>query len=320
MFFYVYLAPQVISVAQENGPLGMQALIAILRGLVENCFVADFEDHRVQTAIGQEIQDLPEDYDRKIVKEILSILAKRHRFLYCLIPDYDGVKSDTECVKEQAEVAMLDLLLLEDDEEYVEHVETATVLTYQHTEFEANRAKLIADGLTLVPNAMDGNEFMENYLKKGLRPARSIVICDKLFGEKYKGNYQYTTQRFFRWLETILVEPDSCVVTFHCAPPDPENGARDLEVMRRELAACKSGRIAGIRLKLQLYSSDTTNFLPHQRYLLTDQLALSIDPGMDFLDPRTGQIRSISFSYKSMEQVDKLLKSYEAGRQPEIDL
>ncbi len=320
MFFYVYLAPEVISIAHQNGPLGMQALIAILRGFLQNCFLTDFEDYRVQTAIGQYVDALPEDYDRKMVKEILRVLEKRHRFMYCLVPDYEGLKTDEECVKEQADAAMIDLLLLQHADEAIEDLETSTLFDYQHTDFEANRSRLVSDGVTLEANGMDGTAFMERYLRKGLRPATSIIICDRLFGEKYRGNYQYTTERFFGWLKTILIEPDSCVVTFHCGQPDPENGARDLDVMRKQLAACKSGRIAGIRLKLQLYSSDTPNFLPHQRYLLTDQFALSIDPGMDFLDPKTGQIRSISFSYKSMEQVDKLLKSYEAGRQPEIDL
>jgi hypothetical protein len=320
MFFYVYLAPEVISVAHENGQLGMQALIAILRGLLQNCFIADFEDYTVQEAISAQLNELPDDYDRKLIKEILRVLQKRNRFMYCLIPDYDGGKSADECAKEQVETAMLDLLILREEDESVELAEIATLLNYQHTDFERDRANLVSDGLTLAAAAMDGTEFMETYLKKGLRPARSIVICDRFFGERYLGNYQYSAEQFFRWLETVLLEPDSCVVTFHCGQPDPDNGARDLKVMRRELTACKSGRIVGIRLKLQLYSTDTSNFLPHQRFLSTDQFALSIDPGMDFLDPRTGRIRGLSFSYKNMDQVDKVIESYAAGRHPEIEL
>ncbi len=92
-------------------------------------------------------------------------------------PDYSGVKSNDECVKEQIDASMLDLLLLEDVDEAVEHAETSTLFDYQHTEFEADRARIISDGgVTLAASAMNGSEFMETYLKT--RTPAGKLDCD----------------------------------------------------------------------------------------------------------------------------------------------
>jgi hypothetical protein len=247
-------------------------------------------------------------------------MEKRNRFVYCLGRDNEGDKNDVECVKEQAEGALLDLLLLVDTDDAFEDTESATLFDYQHTEFEANRTKLVSEGLMLIASELDGKELLDRYLKKGLRSASSILVCDKLFGERYQGNYEYSAKILFRWLEQVLVDPDSCTLTFHCGEPNPEDGSRDLDMMRKELTALKTGRLVRFGLKLQLYSTDTRNFLPHPRFIVTDQFAIAIDPGMDFMDPYTRKNRDLMLNYKSRRQLDKLLDSYQAGRLPELEL
>src|SRR6266542_2892069 len=288
MFFYVYLQPEVISVAQKNGALGLQVLISILRGFLQNCCLAEFENYRVQPAIAEKVERLDDNYDRKIIKELFRVMEKRNRFIYCL-PNHEEAESEVECAKDQAEEAMLDLLLLVDEDDEFEMIEVATLFDYQHSEFEVVRSKLVAEGLTLAADALAGKEMLDRYLKKALRYASSIVVCDRLFGEKYAGNYEYSAKVLFQWLEQALADPASCAFTFHCGEPDPDAGARDLDTMRRELTGFKVGRLVGFRLKLQLYGTDTRDFLPHQRFIITDQLAIAVDPGMDFMNPRTGR-------------------------------
>lgn len=169
MFFYVYLHPEVISIARQNGALGLQVLISILRGFLPNCFIAEFQDYRVQEAIKEELDKLDDDFDRKLIKEIFRVMEKRNRFVYCLVPDYASPKSDDDTAKEQAEEAMLDLLLLVDQDDDFEMVEIATLFDYQHSEFEAVRSKLVAEGLTLAADGLAGKEVLDLYLKKALR-------------------------------------------------------------------------------------------------------------------------------------------------------
>jgi hypothetical protein len=56
-------------------------------------------------------------------------------------------------------------------------------------------------------------------------------------------------------------------------------------------------------MEIQFYqfpSSD--NALPHERFILTDQIALSIDRGLDFLDKNTRKNRDVDIGYKSLRK------------------
>ena len=112
MIFYVYLEPEVISVAKEDGPYAMQCFISILRGFLQNCFIAEFEDYRVQQAIKEQVAALPNTFDRTVIKKLFAALAKRNRFIYCLVSDEGSRRDDVACVLEQAAAAFLDLLLI----------------------------------------------------------------------------------------------------------------------------------------------------------------------------------------------------------------
>jgi hypothetical protein len=59
MVFYVYLDPEIIGIAQQQGIFAIQNLLGIVQGFVENCFLAEFEDYRIQQAIGEYVKNLP---------------------------------------------------------------------------------------------------------------------------------------------------------------------------------------------------------------------------------------------------------------------
>jgi hypothetical protein len=84
MIFYIYLDPDVLSVNNLANDFAMQALIGALRGFTQNCCIAEFEDYRVQDAIKEQVKNLPDTYERKLVKKLLAAIAKRNRFIYCL--------------------------------------------------------------------------------------------------------------------------------------------------------------------------------------------------------------------------------------------
>jgi hypothetical protein len=195
--------------------------------------------------------------------------------------------------------------------------ETATLNTYQYTRFARDRANLAGGGVTLEEGELDELVFLDKFLKKALKYARSIEICDKIFGDRYGGNYKYTAQVFFNWLEQNLVDPDKCKIIIHCGVPEDSW----LDVMKEHLISLKSGRLAGVTIKLCLYDQVSVNAaLPHDRFIITDQIALGFPRGMDFLNKATRKNRDLTLDYKNKDQVNKLIASYAIGGRPEIDL
>ena len=312
MIFYVYLDPDVILRAQAGGEYGMQTLIAILSGFLDNCFVAEFYDESVQATLKENVKRLPEGFDRKRIMVLLNTLKTRNRFIYCLTPDYSYQKSLLECVREQAGPLLLDLVLLPEvpvEEELMAPAAIAALANYQFTRFEDHRRELARDGVTLRPGELSEDELLERYFKKALMYARSIEICDRMFGRKYNADYKYTIEKFFQWLARVLLEPDRCSVTIHCEEPDDQS--RDLETLKTDLTNCKIARLITIDMKLFVYQMPNSSaHLPHDRFIITDQIAIGIPRGMGFLDPDTGQNRDLTLDYKNRSGVQQLLNGY----------
>jgi hypothetical protein len=324
MIFYVYLDPQIIAIARENGELGLQSLIGILYGLRQNCFIAEFDDYsdQIQKEIKEQIDELPETFDRKLIVELVRQMQKHNRFIYCLTTEYPYTKEALTYVKEQASQALLDLILLAEesvDQSEFEGIECATLFNYQHTQFERERSKISSEGITLAASKYGEQDFLNLYLKKALRFANYLEICDKVMGEKYKGNYEYTLRVFFAWLEQILNDPRNCKIIIHCGQPGDQS--RGLDAMKADLTGFKRGNFEDITLKLCIYEQPAgSDDLPHQRFIVTDQIALGLDRGMDFLSDRTRQNRDVTIDYKNNDEVNDLIASYAPSRQLEIDL
>jgi hypothetical protein len=320
MLFYVYMQPEVILVARDSGPFAMQALISFLRGATQNCCLAVFEDDRMRGQIAEAVESLPEDFDRKVLKTVLSILEKRHRFLYIVKPDYTGAQDDLSCVLETADSLGLDLLLLhhsnyEDDPPTT--AELCTLETYQHTNFEEERSRLANEGRTLQNGELAETDFLNRHFDKMFRYVQRIEICDRIFGRQFGVNFEYTIRTVLGWLETVIKDPDSCKLIFHIGTPQRAT----LEHIKTRLTAFRRGRLARLPIEIYVYDvPDPDQCLPHERFILTDQLALEIGRGMDFLDRTTHRNRDVSIGYKSMKDVQKLLNSYSGFKQPVVQL
>jgi len=318
MIFYTYLAPDVLSVKNIENDFAMQALIGILRGFTQNCFIAEFEDYRVQDSIKEQVNNLPDTFDRKIIQKLLKTLSKHNRFIYCLIPDYSGKKDDVSCVVEQAAKCLLDLIILSEANKGAEipkGLEKATLATYQTTDFENLRSTLAINGRTFVSGELDQKDFLDWCFGKMLRYPTRIEVCDKLFGSRFSGNFEYTVKTFLRWFEQIIVEPQSCKLIFHCGKPE---GHTDHHI-KTQLVNFKTGRLENLPMEIQFYQlPDNSQALPHDRYLITDQIVIDIGRGFDFLDRNTRKNRDLTVGYKSFKEVDNLLKSYASAMLPRI--
>ena len=317
MIFYVYIDPAVFDVAQTDGPYAVQVLIGALRGFVQNCCVMEFDDRRIQDAIREKVEALPATHDRKLLKSLLTVLAKRKRFIYCMAPDYLGAKSDTTVMLEQAAGLLVDLALVgapvAADVVVPATVQVALLREYQNTFFEDERFRLASDGRTTTPGELSETDFLDLHFKKAFRYAARIDFCDKLFGRKFGDNYKYTAERMIRWLGANLSDPAACRLVFHCAKPD---GMTD-QYMHQTLKQVRDAHAVGLSVEVQFYQLPSgDNPMPHERFVQTDQIALGIDRGMDFLDAHTARSRDVFVSYKGLSACAAVLNSYSGGRLP----
>ena len=85
MIFYVYLDPGVLSADSIENDYAIQALIGVLRGFTQNCFIAEFEDYRIQDAIKENVNSLPDNYDRKLIKKIACALLRWQKIMIRLL-------------------------------------------------------------------------------------------------------------------------------------------------------------------------------------------------------------------------------------------
>jgi len=311
--------PGILSTESLQNQYATQSIIAILRGFLQNCFLAEFEDYRIQEAIKEQIKSLPNSFERKKIKKLFGTLRKRNRFIYCLTPDYSGSKEDLICALEQMVPAFIDLLLLKEinsDLNFPDGVEIATLSTYQNSNFEDKRSKLgNSGGLTIKNGELDGSDFWDQCFKKALRFSTKIEICDRLFGKKFGDNYKYNVRIMFRWLEKNLLDPDNCMLLLHCEKPIGYRG----DHIKTELSALKQGRLSNMLIEIQFYQlPGLKSDLPHPRFIITDQIAFQIDPGLDLLDKYTKKNRDVIIKYQSLKEAVSLLKSYENARLPRI--
>lgn len=314
MYFYVFLQPEVFEEAAADGEDATQNVSAILNGFLQNCFLAVFEDDHWGEAVKEKLGEWPETMTRRRIMSILVQFRKRNRFLYTISPDYSGEKPDLDCVFEQAYSIPLDLIAViasEANRTAPEGVEVATRRTYQHTAFDPKRSDLAIHGKTCNPDAMDEASFMEFHFARALKHATKIHICDRICGSRnFADNFRYTTKRLMAWLSTVLSEPADCTIVFHLGQPSGQG----TNFILQELASFKNGPLSSTLIEVRFYNESLPNAaLPHQRFILTDQVALDVDRGLDFIDRKTRRCRDTYVNYQKPEDAQRLLNSYASG-------
>lgn len=308
MIFYVYFDPGVIDIANTNGDYAKQSLVAILRCFSQNCLIVDFIDYRLQAAIKEKVENLDNDFDKKIIKSIFSYMAKQNRFIYCL-QDKKSTEQDIDLMVNQAAIELVDMALLEKPYKgkTPNGLQITTLSDYQRSQFEIERSRIAAEGRTIPPNVKTQVDFLNENFLKVFRHAAKIEICDKLFGSRFGDNYKYSVCELLMWMKGVLVDPEQQQLIFHCAKPA---GILDKE-LEGTLSKYHHSHLHGMSMGVQYYGIDILpEAMPHDRFILTDQFAMSIGRGMDFLDRTTQKARDITINIINKDDCSKVLSSY----------
>lgn len=308
MVFNVFLDPQVVDVALNGNAFGVATLTGVLQSILTNCVVCDFEDARWQDDMGRRLDRAPSSFDLSLVKRLLVVLAKRNRIVLVVPADYYNTAAELDQVIAAAEAIPIDVVLTDGKPTVPVPGCTAivTLAGYSSSAFENERSERAAHGMVFSGGEFPSQRFLDATLGKALRHASRIDICDRILGQKFGDNFEHTMKELLLWLERNLADPDRCKIRIHCGQTD----GRDRHFVER-LAALRSGRIARLPISVHFYSDPNGEaFLPHQRYVQTDQFAFSVDRGMDFLDRKTGSNRDASIDLKDESAVGRKVASY----------
>jgi len=184
-----------------------------------------------------------------------------------------------------------------------EGTEVTSLSTYQHTYFEETRSSLSSDGRTTPAGALDETVFLDEHFLRALRHAGTIEMCDRLAGTMFADNYRHTISELIAWLSNTHAEPESCSIVFHLGEAPGKKPA----YINSELTSYRSaGKLDKTPTEIRYYHTA----MPHQRFILTDQFAMEIDRGLDFLDRSTKKNRDVSVNTKSHSETSKLLSAY----------
>lgn len=309
MVFYVYLDPEVIGLAHQQGIFAIQNLLGIIQGFVENCFLAEFEDYRIQPAIKEYVNNIPDCDEKKRLKALFSILKKRNRFIYCLISDQTNQKSDKSLLFEQASDSLIDLILLSNLDgipDLPKEITVTDLSNYQTTNFAGERSRIASNGRQFHGGELSEDEFLDQNYKKAFMYAKRFEICDIIFGRGFSDNFDYSTKILFRWLENIHTNPKNFEIVFYCEKPA---GNTD-QYIKDRLTQYRKGRLANTKIKVFFHSNHNAQCLPHERYFVTDQIAFQIGRGMDFIDRKTKRNRDTSIDLKDLKSIEDIIQHY----------
>jgi hypothetical protein len=312
MVFFVYLDPPVFSAAAKAGPLGLDALAAVLRGFLQNCVLLDFEDWRWETGVRQALNAHEPAFENSLVKKLLVQLKKRDRLAPCFRDDYSS-EADLNLVLAQAAKEELDLILTQGD--VAAHgqgqLEIAKLEGYQQTAFEAKRSEVAANGREYSGGELPERDFLLCNFRKALRFAVRVEICDALLGRRFAGNYDHTLKAVLGFLDGVLVERQCCELIIHCEQSDRNHHLLTQLAKHRPLGLSK------LKIAVVFYSHPAGGqCLPHERYLATNQFGFEIGRGMDFFDQFSGKNRDVSVNLKASDVIRDKLRPFGAFALP----
>jgi hypothetical protein len=308
MVFFAYLDPPVLAAAAKGDAQATDAVVALLRGFVQNCVLVDFDDWRWETSIKRELSNPTGDQGLSLIKKLLVQLKKKERIVSYFQDDYSGA-SDMQHVLAQATSAELDLILTAQAVIPPAGVncEVAKLENYQQSNFEETRCAVAGMGREYAGGELLESDFLTENLRKVVKFASRIEICDAIFGRKYADNYEYTLKALLRLMDNVLVERDQCLLRIHCEASNRNNH------LLTQLAAHRPAKLPKLRIEVNFYEDQTKagiQCLPHERYLFTNQVALEIGRGMDFLNKATGKNRDVSINLKDADTITRKISAF----------
>jgi hypothetical protein len=294
MLHVVYFAPENLSDPVVLTKAGAALLVSVLRSLLQNCLLLDFTDYRFNQRIIVEAQNFPHDV-RKIVKTLLTQLAKANRIVRALEDDYGGA-SELGALAAQAQQLGLELVIIREEDQWdtaATRVPRTSVVEYPMSDFETRRSLGMAVR-HFNDDALAGQQFIELFLVPFIRYAERLDIIDGSLGENYRDDYAHTLDRFLAAVRHSCHWKERVRVTIHCCrgPGKKPDNIRDTVT---ELA-----RKYGLdgRVGVEFYGQPGHPFrFKHDRCLVSEMGVLNIGRGFDFIEKASRNLKNTTLGF-----------------------
>lgn len=312
MFYKVFLDPATFIEAYEGGEHALSNLTGLLELFLVNCVVAEVDGWMVHQGISDSLAEIGTKFQREIeengeesegslngdyiarLKKLLVTFEKRKRFIDTLSTSVADellpIIAFSKGTREQ-----IDFILTSSPKplEIGAAPESSNLAGFLLSAFKTEQKRGMDGGLLKA-----GDHTSENFFTTVFRSifdyTRSVVIVDKLLGEKFGDNFKYTLKRLVNHLRASNSFGAEFNLTIHTS------GNARLQNMEDEILQWWPG----LNLTINTYEK-----LCHERYLFTDQFGVQLGIGCDLLDKITGLNRTTDLSYAKSTKLDSILSS-----------
>lgn len=303
MLRYVWLDRALPDEVADSGTHAWGVFVSLLRALEQNCILVDFPQ-----SFSMGMQDVRNAIDKSNVsaKERDSTIRLLRR-----------VVDRRVRIGQSSRPYSIDAAIYSrNSSQRWNSAHDVWLSSYAGSLFEEKRSQEAAEGF-LSDDFDSPDKFFEASFGRAVRFATSLSLYDGAMGKYFNQNYLHSMEVFLNWLRKTVENSATLRIELHCQAPMPVNGygGIDRDKMRQtELAIRKLIRETGWQLDLYFYRG-----FVHDRFLLTNQIALEIGRGFDFVS-RNGRLRDISLHLKSHGRLQQFLAKRLQGPQPVIRL
>lgn len=278
MYFHVFIDPEAISEAVENGGESVGALHDLLEGFQKDCLMAETDSWRVDTELGEKVRAIVCQKDRKLFQE-LFIRIRKHGPKPILEGDDQSLPLAEFAVQKSSD-SSLDFILSANASEA--SCCSADAGGYRHTTFAKHRRSPNST-VSVEKGAMQFQELLDTHLLKILGCADEIEITDYAFGKYLSGDQFTNFENWIRWCR------DNCphLQSFIIITEENETNTASLESKRSDLAE-------EVDFQIETRTMPPGS-LEHRRLLRVAQRKMDLDHGIDLCDQH-GVSRKNTFS------------------------
>ncbi|MCL1469147.1 hypothetical protein [Argonema antarcticum] len=324
MLVRTILLPSVLKANPENQSVHYGMMIGLLQDLEKNGVVLLDETNCIKAALFQDIGNLPVKF-RKKAEVLLKDLKKKNRFVELSLPDvFKPIcknKPCQQCIRIGKEYLPPAILVSYGCKECTEtqlalfpSVEVIDVAEYRISNLFESHLKQV-DRVFLNGESKQ-DKFEQEIFIPLFRDAKHIKIYDRWIGRsalqppdigQIGDNYKLTLE----WIIDVFLRESrlgvSCVLEVYCGL-DTRNicqaKIRTFVASLRQFESEMRHTHSFPNFKLIIKKETQANQMPHDRYLITNQVAISIARGFDLLldkrkDPYPRRVRDVTIAYCS---------------------
>ena len=271
MIYCAFLDPESISAVDDNGGVGSDHLIGVMRNLLESCFLAETSSWTVGSQLSEVISKLPDQDTRTKLIALLETFSKRDRFIN-LIEDH-AIEEDFPLgiiAINQSKDAGIDIVITEVSPTVQTANEVCSIKNYNRSNFENNRQRNFANGKEIAPGRYKYDELFRQCFGRMLQGGDDFKIEDYMIGKEFSANYYQNLPFWCEFLKSADRNLNVTIITQNSSPSI-------IQSLRTRLNQLTEN--SNISFDVQTVLNPR-----HERFFRSTSFSLNIGRGIDLCD------------------------------------